>query len=137
MSTHRSRKEQPVRLPPLLVCLIHAATHAPYEPSHRTGHDASLADLARWALVRVPSEGVLAPDTSHAFTAIEHIATRHLRFGGARKALTRALSVIDAVETRDAIESAYNHAQSISDTASYYAGLACGITLMQLDSNRS
>ena len=136
MSTRRSRKE-PVRLPPLLVCLIHAAKHAPCEPSDRTGHDAALTDLARWAVVRVPSEGVLAPDASHAFTAIEAIATRHLQFGEARKALKRALSVIDAVETRDAIESAYNHTQSVSDTAFYYAGLACGITLMQLGSNRS
>ena len=137
MSTRRSRNEQPGRLPPLLVCLIHAAKHAPYAPSDRTGHDAALADLARWALVRVPSEGVLAPDASHAFTAIDHIATRHLGFGEARRALKRALSTIAAVETRDAIESACNHTQSVSDIAYYYAGLACGITLMRFDSNRS
>ena len=136
MSTRRSRKEQPVRLPPLLVCLIHAAKHAPDEPASRPGHDAALTDLARWALVRVPSEGVLAPDDSHAFMTIQRIARRHLQLGKARKALKHALSTIEPFETRDAIESATNHVQSVSDTVHYYAGLVCGITLMQLDSSR-
>jgi hypothetical protein len=54
------------------------------DPADRTGHDAALVDLARWALVRVPSKGVLAPDEPHAFTAIQDIArdrdvsTKHL-----------------------------------------------------------
>ena len=136
MSTRSRRTEQPVRLPPLLVCLIHAAKQAPYEPAGRIGHDAALTDLALWALVRVPSEGALAPDGSHALTTIQNIATRHLQFDEARKALKEALAVIEPFQTRDAIESAYNHMQSVSDRAYYYAGLACGITLMHLDSSR-
>jgi hypothetical protein len=136
MSTRRHRNEQPVRLPPLLVCLIHAAKYVPDELASRPGHDAALTDLARWALVRVPSEGVLAHDSSHAFTTIQRIAQRHLQLGEARKSLKHALSTIEAFETRDAIESATNHVQSVSDTVYYYAGLACGIALMHLDSSR-
>ena len=135
MSTRR-RNEEPPRLPPLLVCLIHAVKQAPHDPADRTGHDATLRDLGLWARIRVPSEGLLAPEGPHAFNAIEHIANRHLRLGEARAAVTQALSLIDTFETRDAIESAYNHVQSVSDVAYYYAGLASGVTLMHLDSVR-
>ena len=136
MSTRRRRREQPDRLPPLLVCLIHAAKQAPHDPVDRTGHDAALADLGQWALVRVPTQGVLAPDDPHAFTAIQEIAKRHLQLDVARAEVKEALSAIESFETRDPIESAYNHLQSVYDDAYYYAGLACGITLMNLDSAR-
>jgi hypothetical protein len=136
MSTRRRRREQPDRLPSLLVCLIHAAKQAPHDSSDRTGHDAALAELGRWALIRVPSDGVLAPDAPDAFTAIQEIAKRHLQLDVARAEVKEALSAIESFETRDPIESAYNHLQSVYDNAYYYAGLACGITLMNLDSAR-
>src|SRR5262249_33846659 len=120
MSTRRRHKEQPVRLPPLLVSLIHAAKHAPSDSGERAGHDTALADLARWALVRVPVEGILAPDVPDSFAAIQAVAIRHLRLGEARTAVRQALSVVESFEMRDSIESAYNQLQSVSDNAYYY-----------------
>ena len=133
MSTRR-RGEQPSRLPPLLVSLIHSAKRAPHDPVDRTGHDAALADLGQWALVRVPAQGVLAPDDSHSFTTIHEIAKRRLELDVARIEVKHALSTVASSEVRDPIESAYNHLQSIYDEVYYYAGLACGITLVNLDS---
>jgi hypothetical protein len=108
----------------------------PDEPVDRTGHGEALADFGQWALIRVPSQGVLAPDDSHAFKAIQEIAKRHLQLDVARAEVKEALSAIESFEVRDPIESAYNHLQSVYDDAYYYAGLACGITLMNLDSAR-
>ena len=107
MSTRRRRREQPARLPPLLVCLIHAAKHAPRDPVDRSGHSAALADLGRWALIRVPTLGVLAPDESHAFTAIQEIAVRYLQLDMARAEVNAALLAIESFEIRDPVESAY------------------------------
>src|SRR5262245_25384120 len=101
MSTRRRRREQPDRLPSLLVCLIHAAKRAPHDSSDRTGHDAALAELGRWALIRVPSDGVLAPDAPDAFTAIQEIAKRRLQLDAARAEVKAALSAIESFETRD------------------------------------
>ena len=136
MSTRRRRGEQPGRLPPLLVSLIHAAKHAPHDPVDRSGHDAALAGLGQWALVRVLAQGVLAPNDSHSFTAIDDIAKRHLELDVARAEVKNALSAIVSIEVRDPIESAYNHLRSVYDDAYYYAGLVCGITFMSLDSTR-
>jgi hypothetical protein len=136
MSTRRRKKEQPDQLPPPLVCLIHAAKQMPDELVDRTGHGAALADFGQWALVRVPTEGVLAPDDSHAFKTIQEIAKRHLQLDVARAAVKEALSAIESFQTRDPIESAYNHLQSVYDEAYYYAGLASGIMLMNLDAAR-
>jgi hypothetical protein len=94
MSTRRRRREQSVRLPPLLVCLIHTAKHAPHEPGDRIGHDAALADFGQWALVRVPTQGVPAPDDAHASMAIQDIAKRHLQLDLARADVNEALSAI-------------------------------------------
>lgn len=106
MSTRRRRRAQSDRLPPLLVCLIHAAKHAPHDPVDRAGHDAALADLGQWALVRVPTQGVLAPDDPQSFTAIQEIAKRHLQLDVARAEVKDALLALKSLETRDPIESA-------------------------------
>lgn len=132
MATRRVPKEVAPPLPPLLVRVIHAACHAPDDPVNRTGHDVALADLGRWALVRVPSEGVLAPDDPDAYKAIEAVALGHLGLREAREGLKKALSVLEPPGKRDEIESAYNHFQSVSDEAYYYAGRACGIALAHL-----
>jgi hypothetical protein len=116
------------------VSLIYAAKHAPPDLIDRTGHDAAIADFGQWALVRVPAQGVLAPDDAHSATAIQEIAKRHLLLDVARAEVKEALLAIDSFETRDPIETAYNHVQSVYDDAYYYAGLACGITLMSLGS---
>jgi hypothetical protein len=132
MSARRARKEAAPKLPDLLLRVIHAARHAPYDPADRAGHDTVLRDLGRWALVYVPSRGVLAPSEDHAYKAIQEIATRHLEYGKARAAWRKALLAIEPFERRSEVESAQNWLQSESDDAYYYAGLACGITLADM-----
>jgi hypothetical protein len=132
MATRRVRRENTGSLPPLLARVIHAARHAPPDPVDRTGHDAALRDLGRWALVYVPSNGVLAPCEDDAYKAIQEIATRHLQYRKARAAWSKALRAIDSSEQRNEVESAQNWMQSVSDDAYYYAGLACGITLADM-----
>ena len=137
MATRRVGKEKTVPLPPLLVRVIHAARHAPYDPVDRAGHDAALLELGRWALVYVPSRGVLAPSEDHAYKAIQEVAVRHLEYGQARAAFRKALQSIESIEQRSEVESAQNWLQSESDDAYYYAGLACGITLADLATIRT
>lgn len=132
MATRRVRKENTVSLPPLLARVIHAARHAPPDPVDRTGHDAALRDLGRWALVYVPSHGVLAPSEDDGYKAIQEIATRHLQYRKAHAAWSKALRAIESVEQRNDVENAQNWMQSESDNAYYYAGLACGITLTDM-----
>jgi len=137
MSTRRVRKEEhPVPLPPLLVAVINAARHAPNDLVDRTGHDAALFELGQWALVRVLSEGALAPHETRAYEAIEEIANRHLALTKARAAVTDALSLIEPFERRVEVESAYSRFQSVSDDVYYYAGLVCGIVIAHLNATR-
>jgi hypothetical protein len=131
MSTHRDRNPVQWGLPPLLIRVIHAARHARAD-TDRSGHDAVLTELARWALVSVPSRSVLAPADDHAYKSIQEAAMRHLQYGDARQALRKALSSVESLERRDAIESAQNWVQLVSDDAYYYAGLACGVTLAHI-----
>lgn len=108
----------------------------PYDPVDRAGHDAALRELGRWALVYVPSRGVLAPCEDDAYKAIQEIATRHLLYRKARATWSKALRAIDSSEQRNEVESAQNWMQSVSDDAYYYAGLACGITLADMGTTR-
>lgn len=131
MATRRIRRTIP-SLPPLLIRVIHAARVALYDDVDRTGHDAAVRELGQWALVQVPSRGVLAPSTDDAYKAIQDVATRHLQYRKARASFTNAVRAIESTAVRSDVESAQNWLQSESDTAYYYAGLACGITLADL-----
>lgn len=142
MATRRARKEKTVSLPPLLTRVIHAARKDLYDLVDRTGHDAALRELGQWALVYVPSRGVLAPFEDTAYTVIRTIAVRHLQYKSAEAAFHKALRSIESIELRSDMENAQNWLQSASDRAYYYAGLACGITLadmatIRFDSPRS
>ncbi|MGH9345858.1 MAG: hypothetical protein ACRD26_01195 [Vicinamibacterales bacterium] len=136
MSTRRVRNHLVPPLPPLLVRIIHAANKAPGDSTDRGGQGAVLADLGQWALVQIPSRGVLAPADEHAYKAIHDIAMRHLPYREARRAFRTALSSVEPVERRHDIESAQNWLRSVSDDAYYYAGLACGIILADLSGGR-
>lgn len=136
MSTRSVRNPMVSPLPPLLVRIIYAARHAPMDSTDRSGHGSALADLGQWALIHVPSRGVLAPADEHAYKAIHDIAMRHLPYRDARKALRTALSSVGPVERRHDLESAQNWLRSVSDDAHYYAGLACGITLAHFSAVR-
>jgi hypothetical protein len=106
MSARRVSKDAAPPLPPLLLRVIHAARHAPFDPVDRAGHDAVLYELGRWALVYVPSRGVLAPCEDDAYKVIEDVGRRHLQYGKARAAWSKALRAIESVEQRNEVERA-------------------------------
>ena len=124
-------------LPPVFSRIIQAAKHvATHDTTARSGHALALEELSAWAILNVPVRGVLAPQDDAAFRAIQAIAARHLGYADASQAFRRALKGLGNTDARHEIEATANHLQSISDDAYYYAGLACGITLMNLDSSR-
>ena len=94
-------------------------------------HAAALQALARLFMVTLPARGVLALGDDLCQN-IDDIAARHLDRATAEKQFTVAVSRIDNVQQRDAIETAHANIVNISELAHYYAGLAAGITLAEL-----
>jgi hypothetical protein len=90
---------------------------------------AEFGALARWV---VPTRGVFVPNDNDVAVAIERIAKQRLDLERARKAFRDALKVVEPFEQRDAIASAQNLVQIVSDEAYFYAGLAIGVTLVDL-----
>lgn len=112
------------------------------EAADRTNKDADGADLggvaralaefgalARWV---VPTRGVFVPNNNEVAVAIERIAKQHLELERARQAFRNALKVVEPFEQRDAIASAQNLVQAVCEEAYFYAGLAIGVTLVDL-----
>ena len=124
-------------LPPLLLRVIYAAKHVADEPVNRAGEAAALEALAEWALITVPARGVLAPTDPDAYARIQTVAQDRLGYKNASRAFRAALARVEDASTCDAIETAENRLRSIGDTAYYYAGLACGLTLAHLASGVS
>jgi hypothetical protein len=119
---------------PKLAWLIEAAVRAKADAdgAHIGGAARALAEfsaLARWV---VPTRGVFVPNDNEVAVAIERIAKQHLDLERARKAFRDALSVVEPFEQRDAIASAQNLTQIVSDEAYFYAGLAIGVMLGDL-----
>jgi len=104
------------------------------------GHAAALHDLTSLALRKVPSRGIFDPtvgDENELFTAIEAIANAHLDLSRARTAHRTALDAADlTLERRDDIERAALLVQSVSNTASFYAGLAFGLAFVCMSQER-
>lgn len=90
---------------------------------------AEFGALARWV---IPTRGVFVPNNNEVAVAIERIAKRHLDLEPARKAFRDALKVVEPFEQRDAIASAQNLVQAVSDEAYFCTGLAIGVTLVDL-----
>ena len=135
MSPRRVLHSDALQPPPLLGRVIEAARLDPHKLAERTGHAKLLEELAQWALLYVPANGVLAPDDEPAYKVIEAAAVRNLDYEKARRAFRQALESVE-LNNRSAIEEAYNWLQSGSDIAYFYAGLACGITLAHLSAGR-
>lgn len=116
-------------LPPLLAHVIRAAANDARlaEPDHA----AALQALARVFVVTLPARGVLALGDDLC-QAIDDIAIRHLDRAAAEQQFSVAVSHVDSVPQRDAIETAHASIVSVSDLAHYYAGLAAGITLAEM-----
>ena len=119
-------------LPPILLRVIDAARAAGNDSVDRKGHAGALQEYAEWAIISVASRGVLAPSDDRSYQIIQAIATRHLGYQRASRAFSLALENLTDVAIASALESAENERRAISDSAYYYAGLACGLTLAAL-----
>jgi hypothetical protein len=122
----RSSPPKPTsQLPPLLAHLIRAAARDSRDRA------SALNDLAQLFLLIVPMHGV--EPAEHVREAIEKIAARHLKRRDAESELKRAVARVPGIKERDAIESACVQLLESGELAHYYAGLAAGITLAQMN----
>ena len=107
--------------------VIHAA-----ERECPRGHAGALRDLTRLAARKAPARGIFDPTIrgeEDLFKAIETIADRHLGHRVSRRAWKRAIRRARLeLDARDRIERAALEAQTVSDIAYFYAGLAFGLT---------
>ena len=118
-------------LPVPLRHVIHAAAR-----ECPKGHARALRELSALAVDKAPARGIFDPAVRgepELFQAIDRIAARHLGRARARAGWKRAVrrARLD-LEARDRIERAAVEAQSISDTAYFYAGLAFGLTWLSI-----
>ena len=129
MRHRQSRSVTPAEWPPALRQLVRAA-----ELECPRGHADAFVELTALAMRKVPSRGIFDPTVRgepDLFAAIEAVALRHFDLADARADWRRALeSAALPFEARDAIERAALRAQSVSDTAYFYAGLAFGLTFL-------
>jgi hypothetical protein len=131
MPRRRTRSSSRPDWPPPLRHLIRAA-----ELECPRGHAQALVELTALALRKVPARGIFDPtlrDDQDVFAAIEAVANTHLQFSEARAACRAALDAANLDFTqRDAIERAVLQAQTISDSAYFYAGLAFGLVALSV-----
>ena len=130
----RKRVKESEPLPPLLVHLIDAAEHAGHDAAGRDirGAAQALREFGRLAAWAVPIHGVFVSNAEDVVVIVQQIAKQHLDWEQARREVRAALDAIETFELRDSIETAENHLRAVSDEAYFYAGLAFGITLMNL-----
>jgi hypothetical protein len=120
------------RLSPLLSQVTRAIAHQKKVGTNTVPGNlpAALAELGSLAAVSVLTRGIVASEEFR--SAVDDIAARHLDGAGAERALTRALTQIDSVQQRDAVEVAYARVLEVRELAHYYAGLASGLTIVDL-----
>lgn len=82
--------------------------------------------LAMWAL---PIHGVFVPNNDEVIKVVSRVAREQLGLSAARQELASALKVVKEFRERDPIESALNHAMTVSDEAYFYTGVGFGVTL--------
>ena len=123
-------------LPPLLVRIIAAAERTAADSDNHHGHAAALAAFGGWALIAVPTRGVLAPVSDPDYRAVEMIAERHLDFRAARRAVQNARAIMKACRGLDDLETAEIWSRTVSDSAYHYAGLVAGVVLAELAGRR-
>lgn len=128
----RHRRRSVLRLSSLLMWLAEVA-----DRECPAGHGAALRDAGALAVTKVPSRGVLWKpgdrDDSDLFRAIELIAKRHLGYAEPVSTFQRGLEAIVSKTTlyeREALQNSCLQAESVSDTAHYYTGLAFGVTFV-------
>ena len=130
----RKRFKKSERLSPLLVRLIDAAQQAREDAAGRDirGAAQALREFGQLALWALPIHGVFVPNNHDVSMIVERVAKQHLDWDEARSELRGALTAIESFAQRDPIESAQNHLRAVSDEAYFYAGLAFGVTLVDM-----
>ena len=129
---NRSKRTRPEDLSPLLLQVAEAvADHAKDGTTLVPGDVfAALTELAGIARVSVLSRGIAASDDFR--SAVDQVAVRHLDRARADRALKVALDQITHVQQREALEVAHMRVLDLGELAHYYAGLASGLTLVEL-----
>jgi hypothetical protein len=119
-------------VPPVLAQVASAIAH-----HKKTGTDpvpgdlpTALAELSALAAISVVTRGLVASEEFR--SAVDDIAARHLNGAGAERELTRALTRIHDVRTRNAVEVAHARVLDLRELAHYYAGLASGVSIVEL-----
>jgi hypothetical protein len=120
------------RMSPLLAQITRAvAHHGKVGTNNVPGNlPAALTELSSLAAVSVLTRGIVASEEFR--SAVDDIAARHLHGADAERELTRALTQIDSVPQRNAVEVAHARVLDVRELAHYYAGLASGLTIVDL-----
>lgn len=128
----RSRRAAGLQSP--LLSLIVRSLEQRREPNQ---HDAdALRAFGEMAMLQIPSRGLFAPVEPATFADIERILDDTLGFKRPRKAFSGALNSVEPLELRDSLERAASEVRTLSDEGHYYAGLAFGVTFLDLCSTR-
>ena len=117
---------------PLLTHVTRAIAHYKHVGTNRVPGDlpTAIAELSALASVSVIARGVVASEEFR--SAVDAIASRHLDGAAAERDLTLALRQIDSVPRRNAVEVAHARVVDLRELAHYYAGLASGVTIVEL-----
>ena len=128
----RSKRTRPAHLSPLLLQVAEAVAHHAKDGTNLVPGDlfAALTELADIARVSVLTRGIAASDDFR--SAVDEVAVRHLERAKADRELKLALDRITLVQHREAVEVAHMRVLDLGELAHYYAGLASGLTLVDL-----
>jgi hypothetical protein len=99
------------------------------ETQDRSDDAKALCAYGALALVQVPLRGVFPPQDEALDDAIDDIATKHLGFGDATRAVANATARLTQAE-RIEVDQAVTHLRIVADKAYFYAGIAFGVTLV-------
>ena len=122
-----SSRKRRVRIPALLEMTVEALGRQ--EIHNAAGAARALRAFGELAALEIPARGVFAAERPELYQTIEHVADAHLGFSRPRREFSSATQMISDADLRERIQVSANEAQSISDQAYFYAGLAFGVTL--------
>ena len=117
---------------PLLTQVTRAIAHYRKNGTNVVPGDlpAAITELSALAAMSVIARGVVASEEFR--SAVDDIAARHLDGAAAERDLTRALTQIENLPKRNAVEVAHARVVDVRELAHYYAGLASGVTIVEL-----
>lgn len=120
-------------LSPAVERVVRAAAFAARDGDRGRGEAAALANFAQLAQLSVPARGVLAPIDNAVIAAIHAVSSTHLGHDRVTRAFRRSLRRVKAFEVRDAVDTSHTDVLLATATAYYYAGLAWGLTYMDIN----